>query len=66
MLTLPDLENCGVREIIPFGFRLSPVSEIELVKTKQSVQSENILESTVRPFSIAVSFPGFLISSVIV
>ena len=58
MLTLPDLENCGVREIIPFGFRLSPVSEIELVKTKQSVQSENILESTVRPFFNSSIFSG--------
>lgn len=66
MLTLPDLENCGVREIIPFGFRLSPVSEIELVKTKQSVQSEIYWKALYVLFSIAVSFPGFLISSVIV
>lgn len=55
MLNLPDLEDYGAREVIPFGFRLSTASEIELAG-----QNENMAESTVRPFIVKASFRSFL------
>lgn len=53
MLNLPDLEDYGAREVIPFGFRLSTASEIELAG-----QNENMAESTVRPFYSKSIFSG--------
>lgn len=53
MLNLPDLEDYGAREVIPFGFRLNAASEIELAS-----QNGNMAESTVRSFYNKSIFSG--------
>lgn len=53
MLNLPDLGDYGTREVIPFGFRLSQASELELANRK-----DNMAESTVRSFYSQSMFSG--------
>lgn len=55
MLNLPDLEDYGAREVIPFGFRLSSASEIEL-----ACQNGNMSESTICPLYNKSIFSGVL------
>lgn len=53
MLNLPDLEDYGAREVIPFGYRLNSASEIEL-----ACREGNRAESTLRPFYSKSIFSG--------
>lgn len=53
MLNLPNLEDYGTREVIPFGFKLNQTSELELAR-----QEGNKAESTVRSFYSQSMFSG--------
>jgi len=53
MLNLPDLDDYGTREVIPFGFRLNQASELKLAS-----QEGNMTESTVRSFYSQSIFSG--------
>lgn len=53
MLNLPELEDFGAREVMPFGYRLTPASEVEL-----AAHTGNRAETTVRPLYNRSIFSG--------
>lgn len=53
LLGLPDFSDRGAREVIPFGYRLNPLSEVALEKI-----TGNLAESIVRPMFNKSIFKG--------
>lgn len=53
MLNLPDLEDVGAREVMPFGYKLNSASEISLIKKER-----NRCESTILPLWNKSIFSG--------
>ncbi len=59
ILNLPDLQDVGTREVMPFGYKLNRASEVELTDANNNQgENNNLTESSVRTFFNKSIFSG--------